>query len=68
LPCASPDAYTTSASDESTPEPRFDARPRPRRPHHPRRHRELIRQLIIDSTEDHRVSGDFGGKFVRIGD
>jgi hypothetical protein len=31
-------------------------------------HRELIRQLIIDSTEDHRVSGDFGGKFVRIGD
>ena len=35
---------------------------------HPRCHRELIRQLMIDSTEDHRVSGDFGGKFVRIGD
>ena len=34
----------------------------------PRRHRELIHQLIIYSTEDHRVSGDFGGKFVRIGD
>ena len=35
---------------------------------HPRCHRELIRQLMIDSTEDHRVSGDFGGEFVHTGD